>query len=119
MPVGKIHDLTLGGHGGILVVRDCRGIGGPTDLLREERRTANQGAAGDLPGSTTEIRVPCPGGLSMEKRPPRASTRSASPGRPEPSAAAAPPMPSSVIVACSSGAASRVCTSMRTEIDEA
>ena len=44
-------------------------------------------------GISPMIRVPPPGGLSTMRRPPWASTRSASPRRPVPPSAAAPPTP--------------------------
>src|SRR4029078_12881136 len=43
-------------------------------------------------------RGPPQGGLSIERVPPRASTRSASPHRPEPPAGSAPPRPSSATI---------------------
>ena len=46
-------------------------------------------------GSSASSRVPAPTGLADVSRPPRASTRSISPRRPEPRAGSAPPRPSS------------------------
>jgi xylulokinase len=46
-------------------------------------------------GSSAVMRVPVPGGLSIEIDPPSASMRSVKPTRPEPRLGSAPPMPSS------------------------
>ena len=54
----------------------------------------------DAHGNSAAIRVPAPGGLSMTSVPPCAATRSASPARPVPPCAAAPPTPSSATRRC-------------------
>src|SRR5436190_20876826 len=46
-------------------------------------------------GISAFTRVPPPWGVQTRRRPPRASTRSASPRRPDPCSLSAPPMPSS------------------------
>src|SRR3954454_6812370 len=51
----------------------------------------------DAHGSSAVMTVPWPGGLVTRSRPLRAATRSASPCRPEPRSALAPPTPSSAI----------------------
>jgi hypothetical protein len=50
-------------------------------------------------GSSTEIVVPAPGGLTIAKCPASASTRSLRPVKPDPAPILAPPTPSSVTVA--------------------
>src|SRR5262249_23696518 len=57
------------------------------------------GVAGSVAGSSIEILVPLGRGLESENRPPRASTRSLRPIRPEPTPGSAPPPPSSATVA--------------------
>src|SRR5438105_430183 len=52
--------------------------------------------AGGGRGRTARRRVPSPGGLAMVSEPSQAPTRSASPLRPEPVPARAPPTPSSL-----------------------
>ena len=49
----------------------------------------------DPHGISALTRVPPPSGVQIRSRPPSASTRSASPRRPEPRSVSAPPMPSS------------------------
>src|SRR4051794_17310758 len=54
-----------------------------------------------LSGSCTRSEVPSPRGLVIAIDPPTASTRSASPVKPDPSAGSAPPTPSSSILSSS------------------
>src|SRR6185312_8573421 len=83
-------------------------------VLRRVRRVRRcQGVAGAAIGSSTEIVVPRPGGLSSANRPPSASTRSPSPVSPDPVSATAPPTPSSEILACMT--ASSAVTATETE----
>jgi hypothetical protein len=64
-------------------------------LAREHGRH-QRGSLARLQGISACRRVPRPGGLSSESVPSSAATRSASPRRPEPRAASAPPTPSSL-----------------------
>src|SRR5262249_19841766 len=78
----------------------------PREVLVEDDRDEDADALGlpcahiDAPtGSSTEIVVPPPGGLTTLNRPASAFTRSLRPVKPEPTPSSAPPTPSSVTVA--------------------
>ena len=77
------------GTGAIAQSRMLRTVG-ESGLWRVHRPMRSRQASGISPMRV----VPPPGGLSMCKRPPRASTRSASPRNPRPSPTSAPPTPS-------------------------
>src|SRR5690349_182123 len=87
-------DADLRGDGRGVAIRFAAGVMAHAGNTQRERD-----AAAHLSGSVTITVVPCPGGLVRTSDPPRASTRSTSPTSPEPLAAWAPPMPSSVMVA--------------------
>ena len=78
----------------------------PREVLVEDDGDEDADAAGGAApltraatGSSTEMVVPPPRGLTTLKRPASASTRSLSPVSPEPAPVSAPPTPSSVTVA--------------------